>query len=118
MPQEHVEQLQNYDPHNINASVTMYTNSQPLQSIDPNTHHPQATMRQYAESVAGSAVSVEVDDKKKKGGATGNATNDKELREMLKRNDGRRLHDVAAEVIATDRTSRAEKSKQLFAMLW
>ncbi|KAF2463744.1 uncharacterized protein BDR25DRAFT_272684 [Lindgomyces ingoldianus] len=61
---------------------------------------------------------VEVEEKKKKGSASGSATNDKELREMLVRNEGRGLKDVAAEVIATDRTSKAEKSKQLFAMLW
>ncbi|KAF2005488.1 hypothetical protein P154DRAFT_339090 [Amniculicola lignicola CBS 123094] len=57
-------------------------------------------------------------EKKKKSSASGSATNDKELREMLVRNDGRALKDVAAEVIATDRTPKAEKSKQLFAMLW
>lgn len=61
---------------------------------------------------------VEVEEKKKKGSASGAATNDKELREMLVRNGTRELKDVAAEVIATDRTSKAEKSKQLFAMLW
>ncbi|KAF2810945.1 uncharacterized protein BDZ99DRAFT_462234 [Mytilinidion resinicola] len=65
-----------------------------------------------------SAPSVsEVDEKKKKGSAY-TATNDKELREMLVRNDGRALKEVAAEVIATERTPKAEKSKQLFAMLW
>ena len=80
--------------------------------------HQMQHHHQYSASVATSAASVEPEEKRKKGGAAGNATNDKELREMLKRNDGRRLNDVAAEVIATDRTSRAEKSKQLFAMLW
>lgn len=61
---------------------------------------------------------IEVEDKKKKGSASGSATNDKELRQMLLQNEGRKLKDVAAEVIQTDRTSKAEKSKQLFAMLW
>lgn len=55
---------------------------------------------------------------KKKKGAASSATNDKELREMLAKNDGRSLREVAAEVIATERTPKAEKSKQLFAMLW
>lgn len=55
---------------------------------------------------------------KKKKGAASSATNDKELREMLAKNDGRSLRDVAAEVLATERTPRAEKTKQLFAMLW
>jgi regulatory factor X len=58
------------------------------------------------------------DDKKKKGSASGSATNDKELRQLLAQNEGRHLKDVAAEVIQNDRTSKAEKSKQLFAMLW
>jgi regulatory factor X len=58
------------------------------------------------------------DDKKKKVSASGSATNDKELRQLLAQNEGRHLKDVAAEVIQNDRTSKAEKSKQLFAMLW
>ena len=60
----------------------------------------------------------EVEEKKKKGGAAGAATNDKELRELLAKNEHRDLKDVAAEVIAADRSTRAEKCKQLFAMLW
>lgn len=58
------------------------------------------------------------EDKKKKGSASGSATNDKELRQLLAQNETRNLKDVAAEVIQNDRTSKAEKSKQLFAMLW
>jgi len=46
------------------------------------------------------------------------ATNDRELRELLNRNRGRGLPDVASEVIATERTSKSERTKQLFAMLW
>jgi len=46
------------------------------------------------------------------------ATNDRELRELLTRNRGRTLQDVASEVIATERTSKSERTKQLFAMLW
>jgi regulatory factor X, other len=46
------------------------------------------------------------------------ATNDRELRELLTRNRGRSLQDVASEVIATERTSKSERTKQLFAMLW
>jgi len=60
---------------------------------------------------------AETDDKRKRGpGAT--ATNDKELRELLRKNEARTLKDVATEVIATERTSKAEKTKQLFAMIW
>lgn len=57
------------------------------------------------------------DDKRRKGAAV-TATNDKELREMLSKNEGRPLRDVAQEVIQKERTPMAEKTKQLFAMLW
>ncbi|KAK3716806.1 hypothetical protein LTR37_006156 [Vermiconidia calcicola] len=57
------------------------------------------------------------DDKRRKGSAV-TATNDKELREMLAKNEGRPLREVAQEVIAKERTPMAEKTKQLFAMLW
>jgi regulatory factor X len=125
--QDPIHQLVGYEPNNsaiTSSSVptsSSFHSGLPLQSLDPNMQQPQHHMQhhhQYSASVATSAASVEPEEKRKKGGAAGNATNDKELREMLKRNDGRRLNDVAAEVIATDRTSRAEKSKQLFAMLW
>jgi len=57
------------------------------------------------------------DDKRRKGSAV-TATNDKELREMLSKNEGRPLREVAQEVIQKERTPMAEKTKQLFAMLW
>lgn len=57
------------------------------------------------------------DDKRRKGSAV-TATNDKELREMLHKNEGRPLREVAVEVIQKERTPMAEKTKQLFAMLW
>lgn len=37
---------------------------------------------------------------------------------MLAKNEGRPLRDVAQEVIQKERTPMAEKTKQLFAMLW
>ena len=68
---------------------------------------------------AGPPSGVETaDDTKKKKGSTCTATNDRELRELISKNEGRGLKDVATEVIATERTPRAEKSKQLFAMIW
>ena len=57
------------------------------------------------------------EDKRRKGSAV-TATNDKELREMLAKNEGRPLKEVAQEVIQKERTPMAEKTKQLFAMLW
>ena len=56
--------------------------------------------------------------KKRGGGAAATQSNEKELREALDRNKHRTLKDVAKEVNDTERTSRAEKSKQLFAMIW
>jgi regulatory factor X len=41
-----------------------------------------------------------------------------ELRDLLDRNALRSLDEVAVEVVANERTSSAEKCKQLFAMLW
>lgn len=95
-------------------SLHASTHGMPLQHLDPNAHNSFSAQPPPQSSIANASV----DDKKKKASGGGNATNDKELREMLVRNEGRKLKDVAAEVIATDRTSKAEKSKQLFAMLW
>lgn len=84
---------------------------------NPYLHLQQQTSDYSNGNPAAVASGAETDDKKKKG-ASASATNDKELREMLSRADGRSLKDVADEVLRTERTSRAEKSKQLFAMLW
>lgn len=97
-------------------------NGLPLQHIDPNANQSfQSTQSQHQQYAMDQqhfmATPVDVDEKKKKGGGP-TAQNDKELREMLRHNLGRKLKEVAAEVLATDRTSRSEKSKQLFAMLW
>jgi len=57
---------------------------------------------------------------KKKGSATtaANEKHEQELKEMVDRNRGRNLSEVGAEVLRYERTSKCEKSKQLFAMLW
>jgi regulatory factor X len=47
-----------------------------------------------------------------------NQTNENELKDMLEKNLARSLDEVAAEVTQNERTSSAEKTKQLFAMLW
>jgi hypothetical protein len=44
--------------------------------------------------------------------------NENELKDMLDKNLSRNLDEVANEVIANERTTSAEKTKQLFAMLW
>jgi len=115
------------DP-SLNLSALSATDSMTSQGMqnDPNLSfdHVQSTQPMYqaleaalSQSQPPAPTGTEVEEKKKKGSAS-SATNDKELREMLVRNEGRALKEVAAEVIATERTSKAEKSKQLFAMLW
>lgn len=63
------------------------------------------------------APGVEHEDRRRKNSAA-TATNDKELRELLARNESRALKEVAQEVIQKERTPQSEKTKQLFAMLW
>jgi regulatory factor X, other len=118
------------DP-SLNLSALSATDSMTSQGMqngpDLSAHsfdHVQSTQPMYqilkaalSQSQPPVPTGTEVEEKKKKGSAS-SATNDKELREMLVRNEGRALKEVAAEVIATERTSKAEKSKQLFAMLW
>lgn len=119
---DHMQQLMAYSADPTQQQQHVAHQGMPAQPFEAHTAHvlqaalgqgqPQPPQRMMSTPVP------EVEEKKKKGSASGSATNDKELREMLVRNEGRRLQDVAAEVIATDRTSKAEKSKQLFAMLW
>jgi regulatory factor X len=81
-------------------------------------HHTYHNLSQHSQQHNFSAPGLEPEEKKKKGSMSGSATNDRELRQLLNQNEGRNLKDVAAEVIQNDRTSKSEKSKQLFAMLW
>lgn len=98
------------------ASQQPQSNGQPAQAMDPHPYHH--SLSQQSQQQHFMAPPMETDDKKKKNSTSGAATNDKELRQLLNQNEGRNLKEVAAEVIQNDRTSKAEKSKQLFAMLW
>lgn len=91
-------------------------NGMSSQQLDSHSFHHSLSQQSQQQSFM--APPMDAEDKKKKGSASGAATNDKELRQLLNQNEGRHLKDVAAEVIQNDRTSKAEKSKQLFAMLW
>jgi regulatory factor X len=111
-----MQQLMAYSaqpPHSMSQHNGLPTDQQPFDVNHGHVIHHTADQLPPPPSAP-----IEVEEKKKKGSASGSATNDKELRAMLAQNQGRVLQDVAAEVIATDRTSKAEKSKQLFAMLW
>ncbi|KAI4918274.1 hypothetical protein J4E90_002658 [Alternaria incomplexa] len=93
-------------------------NGQPAQ---PDHHAYQNSLSQHSQHSqqhSFMAPPMDTEDKKKRPSTSGAATNDKELRQLLNQNEGRNLKEVAAEVIQNDRTSKAEKSKQLFAMLW
>jgi len=59
---------------------------------------------------------IDMDAKKK--GNNFRMVNDEDLRRLLMNNLGRPLSDVAQEVVESERTNKAEKSKQLLAMLW
>lgn len=113
-----MESLQQFLGYPVDPSQNPpHPNGMSSQSMDAHVYHqsmsqPPPQSQQYMSPL------VDLEDKKKKASSSGSATNDKELRQMLQQNEGRKLKDVAAEVIQTDRTSKAEKSKQLFAMLW
>jgi len=112
------------DPiHQLAGYVGDSQNGLPLQRIDPNAHSyvPAAPQHQgypVDQRQSFSATPVEVEEKKKKGSGSGSAQNDVELRELLRKNEHRKLSDIAAEVLILDRTSKGEKIKQLFAMMW
>lgn len=57
-------------------------------------------------------------DKKDKKIATTTAANEKELRELLERNEHRNLESIARDVRQAERTQKSERAKQLFAMRW
>ena len=55
---------------------------------------------------------------KAKKGTTSSAANDAELRRLYTEHRGRPLKEVAADVLVHERGPKAEKTKQIFAMLW
>ena len=55
---------------------------------------------------------------RKKKGSAASVANDLELKRLFRENQGRSLKEVAAQVLANERTPRSEKTKQIFAMLW
>ena len=56
--------------------------------------------------------------KAKKSGNNNNAANEKELRELIETNAHRSLEAIARDVRSAEKTQKAEKAKQLFAMRW
>ena len=116
---DHVQQF-DLSQHSHMGHAHSHSASFPLQG--GYSAHDQSFMQpdvQYNDHVRVGSVPIPDghDDKRRKGSAV-TATNDKELREMLAKNENRPLKDVAQEVIQKERTPLAEKTKQLFAMLW
>lgn len=117
MNAEHQAQFQNqmqnntayYHSHHIPYSTQQtgleYYGAMPIQESQP--QHSQATAQ----------LAMDSEDTKKRGNAK-DPNNEKELRKSLEANLGRDLTSVAKDVLESERTSRAEKTKQLFAMLW
>lgn len=99
-------------------STTAHPEQNPLSAQPVQSHDYHHSLSQQSQAQNFMAPAMDTEEKKKRSSTSGAATNDKELRQLLNQNEGRNLKDVAAEVIQNDRTSKAEKSKQLFAMLW
>lgn len=112
-PQQHQYQMQPQQYHDPTQQFIQDNSYMPVMPGDTNYPMPHQMM-QYTPQLNGS----EPEDKRRKGASSATATNDKELRELLNKNEGRALPEVAQEVIAKERTPQAEKTKQLFAMLW
>jgi regulatory factor X len=96
----------------------MYHSHQLQQFRQPSVDQYAAMGSQQANPQHVQSVAADVEDAKKRGGAASSQSNEKELRQSLEQNLHRTLKDVAKEVLDSERTSRAEKTKQLFAMLW
>lgn len=120
MHQEYYVQAATYDSHS--HGVAYGTSGPPVPqpaniAMMPVPAPSNLSMMQPQPSMMMQPGDMEPQAKDKKAG-TASAANDRELRELLSKNTHRSLSDVATEVIATERTSRSEKTKQLFAMLW
>ena len=55
---------------------------------------------------------------KKKKGSASSIANDQELKRLYQENKTRTLRDVASSVLQEERGPRAEKTKQIFGMIW
>lgn len=118
----HIPQQENVmDPAHQQQLMAFSNEGVPLQVLDQNI---QASTHAYQMAHANhrASASINGDDaikkKGKKSGGTGGARDDKELRELITTNSHRTLLEVASDILILDRSSKAEKMKQLFAMIW
>ncbi|KZF22579.1 hypothetical protein L228DRAFT_128965 [Xylona heveae TC161] len=98
---------------------------QPYPSFEDTQHamfhaHNAAAAAAAAASRSASVVDMKPDDTtiKPKKGSSSSIANDNELRRLHRENKGRSIKEVACEVLANERGPKAEKTKQVFAMLW
>ncbi|KAL9090448.1 MAG: hypothetical protein Q9159_001978 [Coniocarpon cinnabarinum] len=91
------------------------------------THASQATQnapqqrslqRTMSLSLDGAGGTGTDEEKRNRKVANNNAANEKELRELIELNADRTLESIARDVRSAERTQKAEKAKQLFAMRW
>lgn len=105
----------------MNGHIPQHFQSQDHSQFYPSNQVPYITQQppvDYSYMQPQAQTSAPTDAKTKKTASQSSQTNDKELRELRSQNIHRTLSDVAVEVLSTERTPRAEKTKQLFAMLW
>ena len=91
---------------------------QPYYSQPTSIMYQQQAMEYAYQPVAQHMAAIKADPEAKRPRVSTGHTNENELKDMLQKNISRPLDQVADEVIANERTSSSEKSKQLFAMLW
>jgi len=117
---EQYASIQQIDSHMHQASQdqqTSFMQSAPgLPFVGQNVDYSLAA--QVAHGIQYHGHQQHLEDEHRKPRSSTGATNDTELKELLRNNVGRSLDDVSREVVANERGSAAEKTKQLFAMLW
>jgi hypothetical protein len=108
--QQQARLLQNAQPGFPHESQTMSYDSQVGMNFDFDPQPPSHSAMSFG------APPADLETRRPRGST--NQTNENELKDMLQKNLARPLEQVADEVIQNERTSSAEKTKQLFAMLW
>jgi regulatory factor X len=111
--QHHQQQPQHFMPQD--AQAVYFGAPQPMQFNPQQMDYAHAQMQQQQHMIVTAMPQLEPEARKPRQSA---GPNENELKDMLSRNLARSLDELAAEVRANEKTSSAEKSKQLFAMLW
>ena len=106
---QHNQQFAPYDP--SLHSNTFHAMSEGLPESRP-------ASRQRGPSVGSVSIPPGEPDARTKKQASANAANERELRELIEKNSDRTLESIAKDVRGAERTQKAERAKQLFAMRW